>query len=132
MSNNYRFLAHRVFRDQVENFDRDHSDASKALRKQFEKAAADPFNAGEAMRGVPTADLQGRILKTWVKGRGGFRFLYIALPKPRIVLGLFISSVRRSELDYSKFPWESWADQIYEDLLSENLDAFEEWAFEEK
>ncbi len=132
MSSSFRFLAHRVFRDQVENFDRAHRDARKALRKQFEKAAADPFNAGEAMRDVPTADLQGRILKTWVKGRGGYRFLYIALPERRVVMGLFVSSVRRSELDYSKFPWESWADQIYKDLLGGNLDAFEEWTFEEK
>jgi hypothetical protein len=45
----------------------------------------------------------------------------------KAVLGVFISSEVKANLDYDKVPWEEYADQIYEDYLSGNEGSFQVW-----
>jgi len=102
-------------------------DAWPSLLTQIRKARNDPFRAGKAMRDIPIKKLQGRIYRLHVKGRRGFRFIYLVDHRQQIVMGIFVSSEVKAKFDYEKVPWEEYAAEIYEDLVSGNMEKFTEF-----
>ncbi|TET38935.1 MAG: hypothetical protein E3J65_04595 [Dehalococcoidia bacterium] len=126
MSQNFRFLVHTVFQEQLDRFVTASPDAWPSILTQIKKARDDPFNAGKPMHDIPIKKLQGRIYRLHVRGPKGFRFIYLVDPDRRIVLGIFVSSEVKTKLDYDSIPWLEYAAQIYEDLVNGNIDKFKE------
>lgn len=129
MSSSFRFLAHKEFISQIEDFEKSHPEAYKSLRKQLQKSQADPYRAGEMMRDLPQ-HLQGKLFRLWVRGRRGFRYIYMVNREQSLVLGIFVSPEQRSKFAYSRFPWSEIAEQIHQDFTSGNIDKFQEWQFQ--
>jgi len=125
----YRFLVHIGFQEQVQEFLRRKAGWEKRLRKQFEKARADPFGAGSLMSHIPVEELQGKILKLWVGGRRGHRLVYVVIKSIGIVFPAWISLVPRSRIDYEREPWLEYALRYFHDLQSGDMDKFKEWIF---
>ena len=93
---------------------------------QIKKAQNDPFKAGKTMHDVPIKKLQGRIYRLHVKGRRGFRFIYLVDRRRQIVMGIFVSTEVKSKFDYEQVPWEEYAAEIYEDLVNGKIENFNE------
>jgi len=79
------------------------------------------------MHDIPIKKLQGRIYRLHVKGRRGFRFIYLVDRNQQVVLGVFVSLEVKAKFDYEKVPWEEYASEIYEDLVSGNTEKFTEF-----
>ncbi len=131
MSSSFRFLAHKEFISQIEDFEKSHPEAYRSLRKQLQKSQADPYGAGQMMRNLPQ-HLQGKLFRLRVRGRRGFRYIYMVNREKSCVFGIFVSPEQRSKFDYNKFPWLEIAEQIHEDLISGNMNSFQEWQFQSK
>lgn len=127
MSQRFRFLVHRCFQEQLDSFVETNLDAWPSLLTQIKKARNDPFRAGKAMHNIPVKKLQGRIYRLHVRGRRGFRFVYLVDHSRKIVMGIFVSSEVKAKFDYGKVPWEEYAAEIYEDLVSGNIEKFREF-----
>jgi len=81
------------------------------------------------MHDIPIKKLQGRIYRLHVRGRRGFRFIYLVDHKQQIVMGIFVSSEVKAKFDYEKVPWDEYAAEIYGDLVSGNMEEFMEFKF---
>ncbi len=79
------------------------------------------------MHDIPIKKLQGRIYRLHVKGRKGFRFIYLVDHSRQIVMGVFVSTEVKAKFDYEKVPWEEYAAEIYEDLVNGNMEKFREF-----
>lgn len=79
------------------------------------------------MLDIPIKKLQGRIYRLHVRGRRGFRFIYLVDRNQQVVLGVFVSLEVKAKFDYEKVPWEEYASEIYEDLVSGNTEKFTEF-----
>jgi len=128
LSRSFKFLVHKLFKTQLENFEESYPEAYRSLLKQLQKSQAAPYRAGEMMRNLPQ-HLQGKLFRLWVKGKKGFRYIYMVSKEQSLVLGIFVSPVHRSKFDYAKFPWLEIAGQIHEDLMSGDVHNFEVWDF---
>lgn len=95
----------------------------KPLNKQIEKACADPFRAGEPMRHLPP-HLQGYLYKLRIRGPRGFRMIYFIHREKSIVLGTYISQIKRKNFNYNKAPWLESANEIYDDYTTGNISKF--------
>jgi len=73
--------------------------------------------------------LQGKLFRLPVRGKKGFRYIYMVNRELSCVLGVFISPTTRSKFDYSKYPWQKLAEQIHQDLVSGNMHKFQVWPF---
>ena len=78
------------------------------------------------MHAIPIKKLQGRIYRLHVRGRRGFRFIYLVDHRQQIVMGIFVSSELKAKFDYEKVPWEEYAAEIYKDLIEGNTEKFTE------
>jgi len=81
------------------------------------------------MRDIPIKKLQGRIYRLHVKGRRGFRFIYLVEHKQKLVMGVFVSSEIKAKFDYSTVPWLEYATAIYEDIVNRKYENFTEFKF---
>ncbi len=79
------------------------------------------------MHDIPIKKLQGCIYRLHVRGRKGFRFIYLVDHRKQIVMGIFVSSEVKAKFDYEKVPWEEYAAEIYEDLVKGNMEKFTEF-----
>jgi len=129
LSRSFNFLVHKLFKTQLENFEESHPQAYKSLLKQLQKAQADPYRAGEMMRSLPQ-HLQGKLFRLRVRGRRGFRYIYMVNREQSCVFGIFVSPEQRSKFDYNKFPWMEIAEEIHQDLTSGNREKFQVWSFQ--
>lgn len=129
MSSSFKFLVHKLFKTHLENFEESYPEAYRSLLKQLQKSQADPYRAGEMMRNLPQ-HLQGKLFRLHVRGRRGFRYIYMVNREKACVFGTFVSPEQRSKFDYNKFPWLEIAQQIHQDFISGNIDKFEEWQFQ--
>lgn len=127
MPSRYRFLVHDVFQKQLDDFLEANQEAWSSLLTQIKKTIDNPLSAGRMMHDVPAKKLQGKIHRLHVKGRRGFRFIYIVEPRSSVVVGVFVSTERRSKFDYSDVPWERIASDIYEDLTQSKWERFREF-----
>lgn len=59
-----------------------------------------------------------------MKGRRGFRFIYILDAERQLILGVMLSSDLRSNFDYDDPTWMERAELIYQDLVDSQPDAF--------
>lgn len=78
------------------------------------------------MRDIPIKKLQGRIYRLHIRGRRGFRFIYLVDQSKQIVMGIFVSTEIKAKFDYEKVPWDEYAAEIYEDLVNGNMENFTE------
>lgn len=128
-------VAHDAFMEQYRQVTEKYPSIKKSLDKQLEKAAADPFNAGEQLRLISDPNLQQKLLKVWVRGENlpknkGHRLLYLVLKEKQVVLPFFISPEPRDDFDYGDYDWEALAKQIHTDLMEKRLNKlrqFEPW-----
>lgn len=127
MANPYRFLVHRIFQQQADEFPEQNPSQWKSFQDQCRKACADPFRAGKPLQRVPIQALQGKIHRLWVGGPGKFRFIYIVDPHRKIILPVLLTLKLRGQINYDKLPWGEYADKIYEDLTQNNWSAFQIW-----
>ena len=79
------------------------------------------------MRDIPIKKLQGLIYRLHVKGRRGFRFIYLVYPSHGIVMGVFVSPEVKAKFDYESVPWLEYATEIYEDLVEGHMEKFTEF-----
>ena len=98
-------------------------DAWTAVVTACKKIAADPFNAGGRLQGLKEP-LAGNVLKVWVKGRRGYRLIYLVNQQKKIVMGIYLSTDERANFDYSDLDWQDYAQEIYTDLVNGNEDMF--------
>lgn len=124
MPSAFKFLVHETFQKQLDAFLQENPEAWSSLITQIKKTITDPFNAGRLMHDVPAKKLQGNIRRLRVKGRKGFRFIFIVEPRAKVVLGVFVSTEQRSRFDYADVPWEQIASEIYEDLVNSRWEKF--------
>ena len=127
MSKPYRFLVHRMFKEQVEIFLTQNISYWNSLVAQCRKACSDPFNAGTPFGHVSHEALRGRIYRLWVAGPNRYRFFYLVDRSTETVLPIFLSLEFRGRIDYSKIPWEKYANEIHSDYVHNNASAFEVW-----
>jgi hypothetical protein len=128
-------VAHDIFMEQYRLVTEKYPLIKTSLDKQLEKAAADPFNAGEQLRLISDPNLKQKLLKVWVRGehlpkKKGHRLLYLVVKEKTIVLPFFISPEPREDFDYAEYDWEASAKQIYADVMEwkrEKLRIFEPW-----
>lgn len=121
--------AHDLFVEQYKTVTKNYPLIKTSLDKQLEKAAADPFNAGEQLRDIVNVNLRQRLLKIWVRGENlprnkGHRLLYLVMKEKNAVLPFFISPTPRDEFDYDEYDWEGLAKSVYEDLKQGNVQKF--------
>ena len=76
MPESYRFLAHHIFEHYYNQLVEVNPKLKKSLDTAIQKVKSNPATVGEWMRGVPP-ELQGKIYKMWVSGRGGHRLFYL-------------------------------------------------------
>jgi hypothetical protein len=81
------------------------------------------------MRDIPIRKLQGCIYRLHVKGRRGFRFIYLVEHNQQLVMGVFVSSEVKANFDYNSVPWLEYATEIYEDLVNQKYKNFKEFKF---
>lgn len=81
------------------------------------------------MHDIPIKKLQGCIYRLHVKGRRGFRFIYLVNHSQRIVMGVFVSPEVKAKFDYESVPWMEYATEIYEDLVKGHTEKFTEFRF---
>ena len=118
----YRFLAHHIFDYYYIQLVAASPKLKKALDTAIQKAKSNPTTAGEWMRRVPS-ELQGKIYKMWVSGRGGHRLFYLFFSENKLVIGVFISPEIRSRFNYEDFPWELFL-EVALDFKAEKLKNF--------
>src|SRR3954471_8614908 len=98
-------VAHTSFLEQYKSVTNDYPGCKKSLDKQLEKAAGDPFKAGEQLRDIANEEMRQKCLKVWVRGENlppnkGHRLLYLVLKEKNAVLPFFISPKPRDEFSY--------------------------------
>lgn len=125
MTGQYRFLCHSIFENNLKEFQEIASKSDlKSLNKQIEKCIADPLQAGKRIHpgGI---DLNGGfVYRLEINGRDGYRLIYYANPKLKVVLGIYISTVPRKKFNYGKIEWESLAANLISDYISNKADSF--------
>ncbi len=119
----YKFVIHESFQLQLDEFMEKRLDAWTAVVTACKKIAADPFNAGGRLQGLKEP-LAGNVLKVWVKGRRGYRLIYLVNQQKKIVMGIYLSTDERANFDYSDLDWQDYAQEIYTDLVNGNEDMF--------
>jgi len=122
-------IAHRIFQEQYKDVTANFPTVKNSLDKQLEKAAADPYNAGEQLRDIADENLRQKLFKIWVRGENlpknkGHRLLYLVVKAKKCVLPFFISPRPRDSFSYDDFDWEEAAKQVYGDLTAGKLDEF--------
>ena len=122
-------IAHKTFLEQYKAVVAKSPAIKKSLDKQLEKAANDPFRAGQQLRDIADENLRQKLLKLWVRGENlprnkGHRLLYLVVKEKNYVLPFFISPNPRDEFSYDDYDWEGAAKQIYEDLMGAKLEEF--------
>lgn len=127
MSKSYRFLVHRIFKQQAEAFLDLHPSHWSSFTDQCRKACADPFKAGIPLQRVAFEELKGKIYRLWVAGPKGFRFIYLVDRATETILPVFLSLKNRPYIDYGKLPWQEYAREIYDDYAQNNIGAFRIW-----
>lgn len=124
MSSHYKVLAHETFMEQFNDFLDKHTQSIQSLMAQIVGAAKDPLNFGKTMAGVQSSLLRGRIRRYHVSGRSGFRLICLIDTDHQVVMPVFLSSDVRAALKYDDIPWEDYAAQILDDLISERWEKF--------
>ena len=56
-----------------------------------------------------------------------YRFFYLVDRSTETVLPIFLSLEHRGRIDYTKIPWEEYANEIHSDYVQKNASAFEVW-----
>lgn len=129
MTKPYRFLVHRIFKEQVELFLDQNISYWNSFVDQCRKACSDPFKAGSPFGRVSHEALRGRIYRLWVGGPSRYRFFYLVDQATETILPIFLSIESRGRINYSKIPWKEYANEIYSDYVQNNASAFEVWRF---
>ncbi len=80
------------------------------------------------MRGLGS-ELRDRAYRLWIRGPGGFRYIYLVNREKEVVLPVFVSLNPRGRFDYDQADWERFAQAILQDLMLDRMDQFEEWTF---
>ncbi|MBI2875107.1 MAG: hypothetical protein HYY09_08455 [Firmicutes bacterium] len=134
-----RVVAHISFLEQYTLVVQSYPVVKKSLDKQLEKAGASPHSSGELMHSVAHPSLRGKLYKVWVHGPGlpkhkGHRLLYLLYKRDQgddgSVLPFFISPRPRTTFNYDQFPWQQYAEEIYQALIEgrqEEFVIFEPW-----
>lgn len=81
------------------------------------------------MSDIPVKKLQGCIYRLHVKGRRGFRFIYLIYHPQQLVMGVFVSSEIKAKFDYNSVPWLEYATEIYKDIVNRKYENFKEFKF---
>lgn len=124
MPSKYKFLSHEIFLQQYNDFLDKHTKSIKSLMAQIVGAVNDPLNFGKPFVGVQNSKLRGRIRSYHVSGRSHFRLMCLIDSDHEVVMGIFLSSNVKPALDYSKVPWEEYAEKIYDDLINARWEKF--------
>ena len=118
-----RFLVHEAFREQYVDFILHHSEASDSLITQLRKSRDNPAS-GSPLRRIANPALQGKLFKIWIKGPGGFRYVYLYEASASAVLPVFLSPVSRAKFDWDTAPWSEIAERIVADLRGKDWAQF--------
>jgi len=127
----YRLLIHSTFQDQIDVFMEQHESSWEYVVKQFSKIIDSPRQG--LMPNLPKP-LAGKVCHVHVSGkhipnRKGFRLIYVADNKRKIILPVYLSIVVKSRFDYDKVPWKENAAMIFKDLCDDNSSQFNEMYF---
>ena len=128
---NYRIYVHKSVVEHFRAFCVDHQEAGESFHAQFRQLAATPAGEGAvALKGVKLKELQGRVFRRRVKGRKGFRLIYLVESEKRRVFPIFITHVTRANYDWWSDDWsDDWlenAQAIQSDLVEGKTENFNE------
>lgn len=125
MAGQYSFLIHSSFDKNLVKFRETVSRKDlKSLETQIRKCIADPLRAGKRLHVGKFQILSGRVFRLPIGGPRGYRLIYYVDPNVKVVLGIYISTVKRARLDYHKVGWEKIAEMICEDYVNRNSERF--------
>ncbi len=122
MSVSYKFLAHKLFQENINQFRNANPRSEKALLVVLERARSNPFS-GKPLRTLPK-DLQQKVFRLWIGGRSGFRLVYYVDREKGYIMGIYLSTVVRSKFDWEKSPWLKITWRILRDYSAGRYEKF--------
>ena len=124
MVNNYRFLAHNIFINNLEEFKKvAESRDIKSLGTQYQKCISNPSQVGTKFT-LKNLDLPTGFIMRLHVGHDRYRLICYVDPRQKNVLGIYISTVLKCNLDYDKTNWREIAANICTDYWAENYAVF--------
>ena len=123
MPNSFKFLAHEIFKENIEDFFEKHPAFRKSLITNLEKARSNPFS-GKAMHSLPKK-LRQKVFRLWIGDANDFRFIYYVERQILFIVGIYLTLESRSNFSYDKSDWLERLGTIVVDLENENYNKFE-------
>jgi len=123
LPDSFRFLAHKTFRKNFEDFLKKHPTFTKSLFTNLEKARSNPFS-GKPMHSLPKK-LRQKVFRLWIGDANDFRFIYYVARQTLSVVGIYLTLEPRSKFSYDKSDWLGRLETIVVDLENENYNEFE-------
>lgn len=122
MAKPFTFVRHHIFDSQCDELLEREPAFESRLRNQIRLARHDPFG-GSSLKGCPR-QLQNRLFKRYVGNNKEYRLFYLVFQEQSVVLGVFLTVMRRDHFDYSKHtPWELFTEAL-EDFNDQKMESF--------
>jgi hypothetical protein len=127
----FRFLFHKNFNDQINNIisqlpPSKQEKFKEQLRTSLKKIKSNP-NSSRILKGINKECLKGVVRRIHVGGNNGRRLVFLYLHEDFLIIPTTITKEIRANINYNRIPWEKISNEIYDDFIRKNYEAFVNW-----